>query len=219
MSQTNRKRHNRNVYTEKELIEGLQNSENWVFNELYRTQFPVIKSMVFKYKNKLIDPKDVFQEGLTRLIDQIKKGKLIIKKSVAALLFIICKRYCIEIFKKNDKFPILRKQDFNLDVPDYKNEEDDDNYYLKLELMKKIKNQIKKECREIIDIRFKLNDPNFKDKITLTKLTKHDEIAQKLGMTADNVRKSFTRCMDQLRKLIYNNPEYKTLTEKTNERY
>jgi len=199
MSQINKFIYNRIriVYTEKELIEGLQKSEDWAMNALYKTQFPVIKKMVFKHSNRLIDPQDIFQDGIIGLMHKLKTGK-IIEKSVAQYLYGICRNILFDYLNKN-KGSLLSNPDSDI-------EEDDEDYNKKLNLMIKLKSQLKKECQDIIDIRFKLSKGNF-DEIDSHKLTKHDEIAQTLGLNTDNARRKFQRCMEKLRYLIDNNPE------------
>ncbi|MFA5849559.1 MAG: sigma-70 family RNA polymerase sigma factor [Bacteroidales bacterium] len=203
MSQINKFRYNRIVYTEKELIEGLIKSENWAMEALYKTQFPIIKKMVFKHGNRFIDPQDIFQDGLIGLMLKLKTGK-IIEKTVAQYLYGICRNIFFSHLSKFKK-PLLPN-------PDYDND-DDENYYEKLNLINKLKSQLKKECQDIIDIRFKLSKTNL-DAPASHKLLKHNEAAQKLGVKTDNARQMFRRCMKKLRYLIDNDPGYKKLIDK-----
>lgn len=203
MSQIHKFRYNSIVYTETELIDGLRKSENWAMDALYKTQFPVIKKMVFKYGNRLIDPQDIFHDGLIGLMVKLKTGK-IIEKTVAQYLYGICRNIIYSYIDKI-KDPLPPNSDYEND--------DDENYFEKLYLLNKLKSKLKKKCQDIIDIRFKLGKNNL-DVTDSHKLIKHNEIAQEIGLNADNTRRKFQRCMEKLRYLIDNDPEYKILIDK-----
>jgi len=79
-----------------------------------------------------------------------------------------------------------------------------------LSLINRIKKRLNTNCREIIDLRFNQDEQSDKSN-TRKKLTGFEEIAGRLNITSDNARQRFKRCLEQLRKMVFEHPEYKTL--------
>jgi len=75
VSQTIRNKYNKIAYSEKDLIERIILNQDWAIREIYKTQYVAIKKMVYTFKNTTLEPEDIFQEGLTRAIMNIRNGK------------------------------------------------------------------------------------------------------------------------------------------------
>jgi len=188
------------MYSDEELISGIYNNQDWAVNVIYRTQYTSIKRMVYSFRNTRLEPEDIFHEGLTRTILNIRKGNFRGDSSLTTYLYSVCRNVCLKILAK-PKPVIIEK---NLAAMESEN----DNYYELLAFISDLKKQMGDSCQEIIDLRFKQTDvTNNSD----NKLYGFDEIAQRLDITVDNARQRFKRCLDQLREMVFAHPEYQTL--------
>ena len=191
------------VYTEADIISGICNNQDWAINVVYKTQYISIKNMVYSFRNKMLEPDDIFQEGLTRTILNIRADKFRGESSLATYLNSVCRNICLNLLARPNPMP--RNEDLVSD------ESDNDNYYELLAFINKIKERLGNSCREIIDLRFKQSEGVTTTNDNNNKLHGFDEISQKLDITVDNARQRFKRCLDQLRKLVFDHPEYQTL--------
>jgi len=202
MSQTLISTFKKTEFSNEDIVSGICNNQDWAIIAIYKTQYESIKNMVYSFRNIRLEPEDIFQEGLTRIILNIRAGKFRGESSLATYLNSICRNICLKLLARPNPMP--HNEDLVSD------ESDNDNYYELLAFINKIKEQLGNGCREIIDLRFKQSEG-----VTTTddnnKLHGFDEIAQKLDITVDNARQRFKRCLDQLRKLVFDHPEYQTL--------
>ncbi|RZN81495.1 MAG: sigma-70 family RNA polymerase sigma factor [Winogradskyella sp.] len=72
-------------------LEALLNSDNKVITELYKINFPKVKSFVIKNSGRIEDAQDVFQKALMQIAVRYKVDKFEIKSSFEAYLFTVCK--------------------------------------------------------------------------------------------------------------------------------
>ncbi len=189
------------MQTDDEIISGIELNQDWAIAIIYKTQYQSIKKMVFSFRNIRLEPQDIFQEGLTRTILNIRAGKFRSESSLGTYLNKICRNICLKLVSRPD--PVLANEDPVT--------EEQDNYYELLAFIKQIKNQLGENCREIIDLRFKQGEEMSDSVITDNKLHSFEEIARRLNITIENARQRFKRCMDQLRKMVFAHPEYQTL--------
>ena len=203
MSQTIRNKYNKVAYSEKDLITGIIQNQDWAIREIYKTQYVVIKKMVYTFRNTTLEPNDIFQEGLTRAILNIRKGKFNQHSTFSTYLNGICKNICLKQLHQKKNISVIKKQ-----TPEFQEE---DLYYEMLSLINRIKAHLNTNCREIIDLRFNQDDKQTDKLNPKNKLTGFEEIAERLNITTDNARQRFKRCLKQLRKMVFEHPEYKTL--------
>mgnify|MGYP005839944441 CR=1 FL=1 len=190
----NKKVHN-NKSSEDFWIDGILNNDSKVLTQIYNENFNKIKVMVLNFKNIQIDPQDVFQEGLTRAVVNIRQNKFKQESQFSTYLFSICRNICLKEYNRQAK-QIPSQSNFDFD-------EEHDHYFELLKFVLKIKSHIDKKCIEIIDLRFNLNrDQNE---------TRFENISERMGISIDNARQRFKRCLSKLMKLVNAHPEYKTL--------
>ena len=202
MSQTIRNKYNKIAYSESDLIEGIIQNQDWAIREIYKTQYVAIKKMVYTFRNTILEPEDIFQEGVTRAIMNIRNGKFNRQSTFSTYLNGICRNICLKQLNQQKNFPIPEEQ--TLDI------HEEDLYYEMLSLINRIKTRLNTNCREIIDLRFNQDKQN--DTLNpKKKLTGFEEIAGSLNITAENARQRFKRCLEQLREMVFEHPEYKTL--------
>lgn len=203
MSQPNVSNSKNRSYRDENIILGIHKNQDWAIRLIYKTQYTSIKKMVYSFRNTMLEPDDIFQEGLTRTILNIRACKFRGESSLATYLNSVCRNICLKILAHHN--PILLEENLIIE------ETDDDNYYDLLTFINKIKNQLGNSCREIIDLRFRQSEEVRETGDTNNKLYDFDEIAEKLCISSDNARQRFKRCLDQLRELVFAHPEYQTL--------
>jgi RNA polymerase sigma factor (sigma-70 family) len=174
-----------------ELIEGVLNNDPEVIRTLYHQHYDTIINMVRHFKYLSIEPEDVFQEGLTRAILNIRRGKFKGNSSFGTYLYGICHNLCLKDYERNKKTVRLRK------VPQQTEEDYDDDYYERLQKWLEAKKQLDEKCVQIINLRFGIQNGSENNE-----MKRFDEIADKLKITAENARQRFGRCMKKLKSLI-----------------
>lgn len=187
------------VKKDETLIKGILNDDEKTIRNIYKMYYPKIKSMVFSFRNLSLEPDDVFQEGLVRSIMNIKAGKFKGNSSFYTYLFSICRNVCLKEINRNKHTPL----------PDnFERIEDEESldFDLITQLLK-VKNKLEENCSRIIDLRFagsnEKNSPN--------KSHRFESIAEKLGISPDNARQRFKRCLDKLRQLLSKDPVFNEL--------
>jgi len=182
--------------TDERIIKGILQNSNQIISELYQQNYLKVKKMVRTFKNTRLDPEDVFQEGMTRAILNIRNGKFRGESSFSTYLSSICRNICLKQLSKKSEYEL----NDNYDVIE------EDNHFEIIQQVLKLRQQLGVNCRTIIDLRFTLEenelnkDPN--------KCASFDEIAKKTQITAINARQRFKRCLDKLRELAQQSPDF-----------
>ena len=189
-------------YNEKEILEGLKTEDPKIIRYLYKKYFQSIRKMTDRFSNIILEPEDVFQEGLTRTIINIRENKFKGKSTYYTYLFSVCRNICLKEIGKNNEI----KMEYE-DVP--QSESSTDQFDLFNRLFELI-GSIEENCRDIIRLRFGLADTKnpILGKGNQNEL-RFEEIAIKLGLKPDNARQRFKRCLDKLRKMAVNDKDIK----------
>jgi RNA polymerase sigma factor (sigma-70 family) len=174
---------------EKKLVEGLLNGDPKIINYIYKRNLPFIRDMTNQYQNMLLEAGDVLQEGMTRALINVRAGKFNKQSSFHTYLYGICKNICLKETERTKKIEEVENQLIN--------ETNDENYFDLLKTVLKVKNRLEDKCLEIINMRFNL-DRNETGLEGTQKLLPFDQIAEKLGLEADNARQRFSRCLKKL---------------------
>lgn len=193
------------MHPDEDLLSGILKNQDWALREIYKTQYNPIKRMVYAFRSTRLEPEDIFQEGLTRVILNIRAGKFRGDSSIATYLNSICRNICLKALSQpaTATMPIENNPGSH--------EPGNDSYYELLGFINKLKKQLGGGCREIIDLRFNHQATNPEADPQVHGLSSFDGIAKKLEITAENARQRFKRCLDRLRKLVIEHPEYHTL--------
>ena len=181
----------KNRLSEKELIAGIKNNNTKVISLIYQNNYERIKNMVHGFKYLSIEPEDVFQEGLTRAIINVKNGKFNGTSSFSTYLYGICRNICLKDYQKNKNLSLLNNDN------EFKIAEEESEYFEALANILKAKENIDENCRKIIDLRFGFEDSSGKNKAM-----RFDAIAERLNISPDNARQRFGRCLKKLKKLM-----------------
>lgn len=173
------------------VVEGIKNNDPQTIKFIYREHFGKIRSMVNNFRYISLEPEDVFQEGLTRAVINIRKGVFKGDSSFSTYLYGICRNLCLKEYNRS-------KLTTSNEIGDVKDEVEDD-YFDAIQLMLKLKENLDEKCKTIIDLRFGIGN-------TDEGITRFEAIAAILKISADNARQRFGRCFSKLKKIISENP-------------
>jgi RNA polymerase sigma factor (sigma-70 family) len=177
-------------------VKGILGNDNNVISLIYREQFDKVKSMVNNFKNLNLDAKDVFQEGLTRAMMNVRDGRFKGDSAFPTYLYGICRNICLKEYQKN-------KDVYVHGMINVQSEDAGDDFEL-LQIILKEKGKLDEKCRKIIDLRFGTggNDKGYR----------FEDIAEILGIKPDNARQRYGRCFAKLLEMLRENREFKLLT-------
>ena len=185
-------------YSDIEILAGILGNEDVVIRHIYKKYFIKIKQMVFIFKNTVLDPDDIFQEGLTRAVINIREGRFRGESSFYTYLNSICRNICLKELSK-----IKGK---TVEISEYIQEENSIDFEIINQVLK-VREQLNEPCLAVIDLRFDLKGPGPDEPIKPTACKSFEEIAELLGLTAVNARQRFKRCLDKLREYVLNETE------------
>lgn len=182
-----------------EIVKGILNNDNKTIVMIYQTYFNSIRKLVSGFRNLKLDAEDVFQEGLSRAIVNIKHNKFKGESTFHSYFYAICRNICLKEVKKTN-------HDTNL-VYDPVEPESENKEWDLIQLILELRNTMEPQCKEIIDLRFNI-ERTYEGK---ERLTPFDFIAAKLKIKVENARQIFHRCMKKFTSMCMSNPSYKEI--------
>ena len=101
-------------YTDQSLYEALLNNEAPAFEFIYTKNFPAVRQQVKQYGGSEDDAKDVFQEGVIALWNNIRSGTYQLRENVkmSTYLIQICKLRWMDRMKKASHRYEIKKEDY-----------------------------------------------------------------------------------------------------------
>jgi len=190
---------NTSEYSNERIIEGIKNNSNETLEYVYKNYYSKIKKMVWAFRNTVLQPEDIFQEGLTRAVVNIQNGKFRGESSFYTYLNSVCRNVCLKELEKQ------RPSELNSNV---EVEDESENFELLQALLKVLK-RLDDKCRDIIQLRFNLENQNdVNNNEDLNKTIPFEEVAEKLNLTPDNARQRFKRCLGKLREIVLGDSDF-----------
>ncbi len=195
-------------YSDKAILNGIKNRKDSILEYLYREYYPQVFRIVVKHGGQEQDARDLFQEALIIIFNRLGKGDLEIKHSFHNYFIVLCR--FIWLRQNNIKSaydPDLLADESTVSVrpdPDMVQEGPGDKVYEEY-----IENQSEKifqrhyrklsgDCKRVLKMFFRKK--SFR------------EISDKMKYTGeDYARRKKYLCMQQLMKMINEDPEYKEL--------
>lgn len=184
-----------NNYSDEDYLSGIFNGDKPILARIYASYFQQVKKLIVKNQGTEADAKDIFQEALLAIYIDLrardKNGEpLIIRKSFAAFLTIICKRRWLNELKRRKKF-VDDPEDLKLIADEEQTIKEMAKSERKILVWKHI-NRLEKTCRAIIELLF--DGKNLR------------EIAEKLELNYAYVRRRAPECNRILSESIRNDP-------------
>jgi RNA polymerase sigma factor (sigma-70 family) len=182
---------------EQNLIEGLKRRDDECIRYIYQKSFSFVCGFVLKNKGTAEDAKDLLQDGILILFENILHGIFKEKSGITTYLNNICRNQWLNYLTRR-KSRYISFEDYSSSL-DYADEDNDTND--SAEIGQKTYEMLmasSERCREII-LSF------YYQKLSMI------EIAAKFGYTnADNAKNQKAKCLDKLRNAV------KTITLKPN---
>ena len=195
MSQNPTMWYNKAEITDQDLIKGIQNNEDVIIRYVYKKYFPGIRAMIFTFRDTRLIADDVFQEGLTRAVINIRNGKFEGRSSFNTYLTGICRNICLKEIIKNPTQPLYD----NIEIAERKEVEIEG----LIQRIAELKKKMEADCLKIIDLRFRLDEiESFRALNRDIGNRKFEEIAEILSIEPENARQRFGRCLEKLKKML-----------------
>ncbi len=177
-----------------DIVKGLKNEDPNVIKYIYKNYYRMIFKMTKKFGYMVLEPEDIFQEGLTRTIINIRNNKYYAKSTIGTYLYSVCRNICLK--------EINKKKEINMEVEDSTVDNqlfDEFDFYQRLiELI----DSLNQKCKKIIYIRFGLNENHKKSQPSYSSRNiRFEDIALNLEISADNARQRFKRCIEKIRSI------------------
>lgn len=198
-------------YSDKVILNGIRNRKDDVLEYLYRELFPHVKNTVARYGGDEQDARDIFQEALITIFKRISENKLVITSSFRSYFLAQCR--FMWFHQNNIKLNYYSEEDIeekNSSSPAVKNmlhDQDEDRLnqeYLASgyeKIYQKHYRKLPADCKKVIRMFYKKRA--------------FSEIARKMNYaTEDYARRKKYLCMQQLMKMIKQDPEYIRLKSK-----
>ncbi len=102
------------AYTDQALYDGLRNNHQPAFEHLYRQHYPAVRQLVQQYRGSEDDARDIFQEGMIALWDNIRSGAYQLREGVkmSTYLIQICKLRWMDRMKKASSRYEIKQADY-----------------------------------------------------------------------------------------------------------
>jgi len=174
------------------LYEGLKNNEPSAFEYLYKNNYPAVRQLVFQYKGSDDDAKDIFQEGMIALWNNIRSGSYQLRPDVkmSTYLIQICKlRWMDRLKKASSRYEVKQEtymepaQEAEVEV-EWINREEQSEFQQQFA-------QLGERCQTLLK-RFYFMKQSLQ------------EIADFLGIGEASAKNEKYRCMQRLKKIVLN---------------
>lgn len=188
---------------DKEIVEGIRQGENKILLYVYTKYYRLVESIVLANYGTTDNARDLFQEVIFAIYNNISAEDFVLKKNFEAYLFAITKHKWHAILNKRSKQYSLNFKKNVKDVFDNNEHDKPEEEIINLKKYKLISKHINKldtKCRNIIKQTLKGNGAA--------------EIANKLGFAnPGSVRAKRSECMNRLRQNVEADPLFKILKD------
>ena len=178
----------RNLKRNKEIVNAILSGNQLVINNMYEVEFPKIVRLIIKNSGNIENAKDVFQDGLVILLENIFHKKVDLTDRLETYLYGICRLLWQNQLRKKRKNVILRNDfsysnyDFGFtDIEATSNNDDK---------ISKIIDSMGNPCKQLIEYYYYRN-------------MSWDEIAEQLDYaSAGSARNQKYKCLERIRKQL-----------------
>ncbi len=184
--------------TEKDQLKQLVTGDTKLMQDLYKKEFPKIRSFVLANNGDIVDAEDVFQKALMQLIARYKVKPFVIESSFSAYFYIVCRNLWRRELNKQKRIVT------NDEVMEHSKEAEDMTMATleqeKWELFQEKLTELSDNCKQLLQLFFQK--------------VPYKDIMEKLGYNTDNVvRQRIFNCKSQLTKLIKSDTRYNQIKE------
>ncbi len=178
----------RNLKENKQILNGFLSGEQLTVNKLYEYEFPKIVRLILKNSGNLENAKDVFQDGLVVLIENVLNKKIDLTESFSSYLYGVCRILWLNQLKKlkrtiqfRDEYSYLQTEFIFVD-----NENRPANYENIFEVIESMGNP----CKQLLELYYYRN-------------MNWEAISDELGYaSAGSARNQKYKCLERIRKQL-----------------
>ncbi|HNW74888.1 MAG TPA: sigma-70 family RNA polymerase sigma factor [Bacteroidales bacterium] len=182
-------------FSEEDAIVGLKDGDVKVIRRLYNQNLPAIYNLINQFPGIIFESEDLLQEGIIRMIMNIRDNKFKGQSAVNTYLYGICRNICLKEARKSKGISFVSNHNDLIDEPQ-------DDYFDLLQAIMRIKDRLEEKCIEILNLRFHLYEDKYTHQsngsTSSQNLMPFEDIAISLGIHPDNARQRFKRCLDRL---------------------
>lgn len=181
----------------KAIVLSLEKGDRKTIEEIHRSTYPKIKGMVRYLKGTEEDVKDVFQEGMLKILSKAKKRELEINSSFDNYFITTCKNIWLEELNRRNKLKDNSSGYIN-SIIDNHHIEKIINSEKHINLFQKHLRKLKEECQKVLGLYF-----------VKTRMAKIMELMGYKSIYFTKIKKQ--RCVKYLVDRITKDPEFKIL--------
>jgi RNA polymerase sigma factor (sigma-70 family) len=180
------------AYDDTTLYEGLKRNQPSAFEYLYKNNYPAVRQLLRQYNGSEDDAKDVFQEGIIALWNNIRSGSYQLREDVkmSTYLIQICKLRWMDRMKKASSRYEIRQETYQEPAEeaevmvDWINREEQSEFQQQFA-------QLGERCQSLLKGFYFMKQSL-------------QEIAERLGIGEASAKNEKYRCMQRLKKIVLN---------------
>jgi RNA polymerase sigma factor (sigma-70 family) len=186
--------------TDIQVVEAIKAGDPEGIKYLYKQYYSMIAEFILKNNGLKEDAEDIFQETLISMISNIRKSDFNLTSKLSSYMYSISRNMWLYRLRKIKSGPFIIKDSQegiadDSQIPELELFED------KHRLIAKLFDKISVECQKILS-GFYFENKALKD------------IGVQMNYTEGSIRVKKSRCMDSLKKLVENDPDYIQLIQK-----
>ncbi len=181
----------------KMIIEGIATSKTGIIRYIYKTYFHEIKNLILMNKGSEEDAQDTFQEALYLIYQKITQNDLELSGSFGGYLYSVCKLIWLRELRGRAYKEFQHWYEGDIPAPSPVNKKLES---VKLKIFDRHFNELSEECQKILNMHFR--------EISLQRIA---EIMDYSSLQQAKERKY--KCKKSLMNKIFNNPEYKKVSD------
>ncbi|HET7118515.1 MAG TPA: sigma-70 family RNA polymerase sigma factor [Hanamia sp.] len=175
---------------EKALLEGLAANDTNAIETIYRENYSAIKAFIINNNGYSDDARDIFQEAMIVLFENVKSGSFILSCQLQTYLYSVCRRLWLKKLQKQNRFnhsiePVHEVVAVENEIELYEKRDGD------FTMMENALQKIGEPCKSLLEA-------FYIEKRSMS------EIADSFGYTnAENAKTQKYKCLVRLKKLFF----------------
>ena len=177
-------------YFDELILAEIRKSNEAALRELYRTHYPMVRSLVLSNSGTEPEAKDVYQEAIIAFYENVQRENFVLTCKIKTYLYAICRRLWLKRLSEKKRFhgKIEEVETFPGLEEEFSELEGREREY---DIMKRSLEGLGEPCRTLISD-FYIQDMSM------------ESIRQKHGYTnADNAKNQKYKCLQRLKKLFF----------------
>lgn len=185
------------IMSDSQIIQAIKAGDQEGIKQLYHQYFKMIADLIQKNNGSREDAEDIFQETLITLITKIRATDFQLTARLSSFLYAVSKNMWLYKLRGEKRFHFVDTEIAQERIDDAL-ATDLETYEEKHILIAQLFDHISQECQKILKT-FYFEKKALKD------------IGTEMNYTEGSIRVKKSRCMESLRKLVEDHPDYKRL--------